>query len=494
MALDVRIHSSNGYVVQLNDSTLYGLREGSSLGAPAMTRVFAETWGRGHHPLAGHSFGNREATLIHHLKGTSLDNWIVQYRQLEQILLDVQEYWAPRDGGIPGRTGARAWLSVQLNGMTNATVFDLLGGHCDTGALFRYSMTVTTAPAFIDVSTSLVLRPFGHPQTRTRTVSGTLNNGGGTGNTNATYTLTAPAGDVPLPVPLRLSFQSAAGDGFSRVLIGRKSTSRVANFIFAFHCETGTYTGYTVTDVEASGNFSLSNVAVAAAHGGNVLRITHTATGADTNANIIRITINDNLADFYGTYRVILRVDTGNTNVSDFSLTSGGASGTDIANAAVAKIIDGTASFSNSDFLVDLGKLVIPHRAAPDAYTLGEFSFVIRASMANAAFTADLDCIYLLPIDEEVADIGLSAAASAQDQIVWDGLAPIPAKALLDSSGDRQPETFTDNADTGFTLTPGVDNLFCVLVLDETSAPTHHDLTDQFTLAFEYFPQYVQAR
>lgn len=487
MSLDVRLYSSNGYLLLLSDSDVYGIREGSALGMPATTEAYAAVWGRGFHPPVGYSYGNRVANLTLKVRGASLDGWVTNIQQLQQTLLDAREYWAPADGEESGRAGAQAYMRVQLNGMTNVTEWDILGGIADASALFRYTMTVTTAPTFVDVPLTLLLKPHGRPQQRTRTVSGTLNNGGGTGGTADAYTLSAPAGQVAMP--LRVAVQSAAGDTFRRVLLGRKTGGNVANFIFALECETGTYTGYTVTDIEVQGDLTSSNQAVAAAHGGNVRRFAHAA-GSGTNVPLLQWTINDNISDFYGTYRVLLRVDQGLTNITSFRLTYGGSAGTDIANAAVT-----VSSPNRTDYFVDLGRMTIPHRGSGGRNALSRFDFTLQYTYTNAgANNLDLDCIYLLPIDGPVLDIEFSAEASAQDQLVSDGLLPAPETYLLDSSGNIQPELQTVNADGQFTAKPQEDSRWFPLLLRGTGTGQTHDLTDQLTLEFQYFPLYELVR
>lgn len=489
MALDVRLYSSDGYLLQLSDSTVYGIREGSGLGALIPARVYADVWGRGHHPLAGYSYGNRVAPLSLKLRSTSLDGWGTNLQQLEQVLLDVQEFWAPKDYGTPGRNGAQLWLSVQLNGQTNALVWDVLAGDVDASALFRFLMTRTSEPTMIDVPLTLVLKPHGHPLARTRTASGTLNNGGGTGGTSDTYTLSAPAGQVATPA--KVTIQGASGDTFRRYLLGRKSGLNPANFIFAMECEIGTFTGYTVTDIETDGQTALSNVADAAAHGSSKLRATVTSGfgGTHTSVPLIRWTINDNLADFKGTYRVFLRTTATVANLTSFSLAYGGASGNTVVNSAVTV----GAVFGNGH-LFDLGRMEIPYGLDDDTDPVTEFNFTLRATYADATYTFDMDCIYLMPIDEEVLDVEFSAEGAEQDQVVSDNLAPVPSLRLVDSAGTVQTETQIVAADSRFTVVAGRDSLWCPLLLTGTGDAQLLDLTDQFTLTFEYHPLYQTVR
>ncbi|MCX6022956.1 MAG: hypothetical protein NTZ05_14740 [Chloroflexi bacterium] len=483
MALDVRLYSSDGYLLELDDSTVYGIREGSGLGPLAPTRLFAEVWGRGHHPLAGYSYGNRVAPLLLKLRSASLDGWATNLQQLEQTLLGVQEFWAPKNGGAPGRNGAQLWLSVQLDGQTNALVWDVLAGDVDASALFRHLMTVTAAPTMIDVPLNLVLKPFGHPQQRTRTVSGTLTSG------IDTYTLSAPAGQVDAPV--KVTIQGAAGDTFRRYILGRKTGINPANFIFCMECETGTFTGYTVAAISTEGQTVLSNVVDANAHGGNKLRVTVTsgAGAAHTNVPLIRWAINDNLADFRGTYRVLLAGQASSTNLTNWSLAYAGPSGGTVVNNAVL-----VGATTNAGHLWDLGRMEIPYGLDADTDPISELLFTLRASYADANYTFDADCIYLMPIDEEVLDVEFSAEGSALDQVVSDNLAAVPALRLLDSAGTVQTETQSVAADSRFTIVPGRDILWCPLLLTGTSVNQVVDLTDQFTLTFEYFPLFQTVR
>ena len=482
MALDIRLYSAH-YQVELESDTDYGVR-GGSLGLASRQRIFASPWKRGYQPLVGLNDENRVMELMVRIKGSSLDNWIIAHDNIQQLLRDA-ELWHESEG----LSGARAIFAAQLSGMTNVTEWDVISGDLQAGEVFRTSMyRDTTAPILANVPLTLICKPYGRPQAHTRSVSATIDNG------DDKVILTAPSGQVA--TPLKLTLQSAAGDPFIRAIGGRKTKGTVSNFIWVMECETGAFTGYTVTDVETSNLFALSNVADAAMHGGSKLRMTTDGAGTAALAPVVRWTINDNLSDFYGTYRVLIKYADLGGNAVTLGLTYGGTLGRDIANAQTTLSNQGTG-----ERIADLGRMVIPHRAGPSNVALASFLFEVRVTLVDndSAGPYDFDCIYLIPIDEESFDLEASATLSAQDQLILDGLAEVSLPYIVDSTGDLQPERVTFNAPSGqrntgsLSVEPGVDNLWCILMLQIVTSGTgayQVDLTDDFTATFEYYPYF----
>ena len=487
MSLLARLYNGS-ILVDLHDTTSYGIREGSSLESLAHQVVYAEPWKRGYQPLVGTSLLNRTISLVVRVKGTSLDNWVVNYQALAQTLLDTQAYWESVADPKAAPEGARAYLAVQLTGMTSAVEFDVISGTVEAGALFRWTMALhTSAPVLVDVPVTLTVKPLARPQQRTRTTVSLLNNGGGVSAADGTYTLSAPLGN--LPAPLRVAYQSAAGDVFQRIILARKVGGALSNFVWGLNCELGAATNYTVTNIEASANFALANVAVATAHGGNVLRLTKSVAAQDTNAPIIQVSITSHVRDFYGKYRVFLRLDAISLAANcSLSLTYGGASGTDIVNTASADL-----PVTASDFLMDMGTMNIPHRVQPLNSGLSTFDFTIRGTLAATGGTIDFDCIYLVPIDGQLLDVQYNADITAQYQVVSDNLAPNPLTYLLSDTGLVQANATTVKADTRFEAPHQEDSLWLCLIL-RAGTPNLHDLTDVFGLAFDYYPLYAMVR
>jgi len=471
MALAITL-SDGTTTVNLETKTNYGVRRGSRLGVPAYNRIFSEPWGRGFHPLVGVNVGNRTAEFVIRQTGSSLDNWITVSRNVHNLLRNAE--WYHESGGI---RGAAVTLSVQLDGATNATVFDVLGGELHDDQFAVSFMQDTSAPKQTEVPLTLILKPYGRPSSATTTTSGTLGNG------DDTYTLSAPAGDREAPV--KITFQSGAASVFQRVILARRTRGTVANFTWLMECETGDHGDYAVTDVETSGNFSLSNVSDAAAHGGSKLRIAHTNAGADADADIIQFEIQANLADHYGRFRVFLHSLAGSGDVAGIRLVYGGDNGKDISNARVDDPV-------TADSIIDLGIMEIPHRQNPLGVTLNSFKFRLQGTFNSGTFNWDIDNIYLIPVDEQYMDVQTSVAAAAQDKLVNDNTAVVPMIYLTDSADVLQPEHITANADTRFTVVPGKDNLWLCLFAINTDGVI--DMTDTFTLSFSYYPLYELFR
>ena len=126
-------------------------------------------------------------------------------------------------------------------------------------------------------------------------------------------------------------------------------------------------------------------------------------------------------------------------------------------------------------------------------------AFYIWVEVAGGAgVTADFDCLYLVPIDEWYLDLTCSAQLSAQDQIIIDGLLPQPSIYVRDSTGVLQPELVTPSGNYALErmIEPGRDNRWFVIALrdDALETASGHDLTDVFTLTFDYHPLYHRFR
>ena len=487
MAHNIDLISDNGMILDLVDGTTYNIAHGSGMGVPSIETIFATPWQRGFSPLVDYNVGNRVVTIPMHIKGTSLDTWITNYQQLAQILRDAKDYSASG-----GRLGARAYLCVQMSGMTNTTVFDVIAGEIPDPAIFRPEMVVDTSrPSTPFVPITFTLKPWGRPEPLSSSTSGTLNNGGGTGNTASTYTLTDTTGERP--APCRITITPSAD--LRRLIIGKRSRGNVSNFIFVLHCETGAYTGYTTADVEANPNFTVANVVNAAAQGGNVLRLSYTTGGNVTRAKVITWTINDNLPDFYGRFMVFVRSDAaGHANLTGVGLSYGGSDG------SLYQLPSTTLGAAWADRMLPLGVVTIPERPLP--YDAVKTSFVMQLDVTivtGVTFDADFDCLYLVPCDEGYLDIEFSANSTAADKLIIDGLADQPVVYLLNSTGVIPSSNTRPSAVRGFqpfTIMPG-DNLFAALIVDTATAGSRtgeHPLGDTYTLKVERYPLFDQVR
>ena len=156
-----------------------------------------------------------------------------------------------------------------------------------------------------------------------------------------------------------------------------------------------------------------------------------------------------------------------------------------------------------TDGMVDLGTMEIPQRGdlpIDEANVDPSFVFTITLtpilSDANAK-TIDVDAIYLVPIDEDVLDIELSANSTAADQAVSNALLPSPLTYLLASDGfTLRGQQITTRVDSRLSLPPNTPSLFCPLLFEGASTsfgPGTHNLADTLTLNLQWWPQYAVA-
>ncbi len=471
MSLAVILQNAS-YFLDLS-SAPYAVEFGSGLGLPQEDVVMARPWGRGYSPLAGVNPGNRMAPIKIAITGTSLDDWIMNSRQVHQILRQAQEF--NQSGGM---RGDRAYLSLQLAGMTYAIEYDIITAQMDDGAFAQPQMTRTTAPYMRQVAVNLEMRPYGRPQQLSRSSSSILSNG------LSSHIIAAPAGDRPAPARMSMKLTSS-GNSFQRAIVWRRSRGNVNNWIYALEAETGAHTGYVTSDITTATDIGLSNVANATAHASGVLRLTNHTTTLHTLRPILNWTINDNLSDFYGRYRVFITKPTdAGAYVTAFQLTYGGTAGTDIV----------LPSVTSHGGIMELGIIEIPARRLPVDAIVTSFIMTLRATTAAGgnvnARTADLDVIYLVPADEQIADVTFSAivgsATTASGAVmVDDNLALAPALYAADASGDVTKQYPTDVLDSHFALEPGIDNLFGALTF---TASDSYNLGHAQQITVEYFP------
>lgn len=491
MALAVDLYSST-VTLSLSDDSALGINWGGSVGMPGAERIMSQSWGRGYSPLAAIDYRERVVTLSVQVKASSLDNWIATFRQINTLLLDARLYYTTN-----GAQGDRLVLSVQLNGMTYPLEYDVLDGECDASALFESTLMNTTAPRLTVVPLTLQVKPWGRPQQLTRTTSASQVNGGGVSATNPGFAIAAPNGDFAAPA--KVTFQSAAGDGFARVMIGKKTNITTAQFPFAVNLEVSTGPGYTVTIGTTDSAVSSTNAAVAGAHNASVGRIMW-ASNVTTNVYTWRnIEITSGLEAWRGKYRVYARIDddagggtTAPKEVDYYRFSYGGTSGDAIALTATG------STAGNADWLIDLGVIEIPPRFGPMDVPTNTLKMRLGGSL-NASATAsghlDLDALYFMPIGEGFFDGVLTGTASAQSQLAVDKLQLHPQAYLMDSSGDitsanQAVRPFTN---TFFDITPGVNNVFYALYSCATNQ-IGNNLTDLYTLSADYYPQYTLGR
>lgn len=457
--------SNRDISINLDDNTYYGVAAGGSLGTPNVVRQWSEVWGRGYHPLGGVSYGNRTIELTLQVRHSALDGWAVRSRLVHQVLRDCERYQATN-----GLDGLPATLWVQLNGMTNEVIYDVFAGDLDDSAL-EQMMIRTTAPGMLHAKLSLTVKPFGRPQNPATEISATLTNGAGVLNL-----ATIPGGDMPASVSLTFTGKNA----FQRVIMGRKSRGTVENTTYVLECEPGTYGKYTVgaTPDGASGAAVLDS----SAHGG-VVWVPDFATNA---SGSLTYTINSNVDDWYGRYRVFLKRLRGAAEPEQLRLSYGGSSGDAIANTTFIASSGGTAT--GQAMMADLGLITIPARMGMADLPPAQFKFRIDTNTvgnATAATGSAWDCIYLIPVDEYYADLQLAAAAASAHQLVMGNTA-----YLKSASGQEQAVVY--NVFNGQAVEPRKANRWDILSFRNSNISTTgaFNATDTFTLQADHYALY----
>ena len=488
MALTITL--SDGTTTATVSASPYGIRYGGlRLGNAERNRVFSQPWGRGFSPLAGVTEYNRQCEIDIWIRGTSLDDWGTNYRALAALLKRTQDYWK-----TSGERGAACLLSVQLDGQTNATTYDVLAGEFDAANVAQPSMQNTAAPYLSNAQLRLTLKPWGRPAAELTTTSATLTNGGGTsggGTTAMSHIITSPAGTQD--APMRVTWQGGnAGLGYGRVIMGRKTRGTVANFIADFRAETtvsttgqSTYPGYTVGLIGAAG-YGRTRVVDAAAGNGVFMRYTKLGAAAVPTAQPLMNWGIDSASDFHGSYRVFLKFSTAvNASQITLSLGYGGDSATWLASTPPI-----TGVIVNPETLLDMGTITIPVQGIGATVGQAPFWITLLASSTSAVSgqISGIDELYLIPSDEEYLDVRVSATGG--DKIVMDDLSPRPSAYVADSASLAK-RTVDIVQRTPLRAVPGEDNLWVALVLS-TTGTTAFRLTDNYTLKFDYLPLYDQ--
>ena len=478
----------------LTDGTNFDIHYGGlKLGMPTRNRVYAQPWGRGFAPFAGQTDYNRECTIDLFIRGASLDNWNANYRSIAGLLKGTGDYWRSN-----GAFGAACTLSVQLNGQTNATAYDVLAGDIDANDVGHPSMTITTGPWLSTAKLVLTLKPYGRPTALTTVTSAVLTNGGGVsgGQTTAMSHLFTPLGDQNAPVRLTITGLSsgAISNASQRFVVGRRTRGLTSNFISVFHAETtiasstgqSTYPGYTVLIPTSGGG--IDRVADTSAENGAFTRL-RMPTGAQNATRRMSWGI-DSASDFMGSFRVYLRMASGAGTATDYGLSIGwgGDSATYRAsNAPVVTPIGATAR------IFDMGTITVPLNDAPTtAVPTMWIHLLASATSGTSANAFGVDALYLVPSDEQFVEARFSTAAA--DILVLNDLSPIPNGYTLTSASVPRSDIITMVQRTPLSVVPGRGNIWVALAMEEGAGTTNigYSLARTFTMSFDYYPLYDQ--
>jgi hypothetical protein len=487
MAYHVELADSND-LIDLAASP-YKVMPGSQLGMPAFDLLFSSPWQRGYQPLVAYNVRNRTPKLVLTITGTNHDDVIDNYNRIAAMVRNANE----RSDDVV--------LRVQMTGATYTTVFDVVAAMLPDMQMFQFTTHLESAsgvPTLLGVELDLHLRPYGRAEQLTAVTSSSITNAGGTAGGTKVYSQAADLTTVR-NTPARLTITPA--NDVRALVYGRKSTGNPANFIPVLNLQESAHTGYTVTDIEASASLAIADVSVGGAESGGVSRISYTASSAVALAGTHRVTINDNLLDWYGRYLVGVRLDSmsGSLDTLQLQLRYGGT-GADIANPAVD-----LSTLTLTDSIVWLGTMAVPHRAGPAEVAITEFNFELWGAFQHGSNrTIDANSVVLVPIDEAFGYLTLSANSSAGDGVVVDGLPMVPPPPyVVDSTGVLQPELVTPGTSgvpgggyTQPTIEPDAAAWF-VLLFEQAPLATYqagHNLADTFTVKLEAHAHYPQLR
>lgn len=483
MATYVELISANGLWLNLAASP-YGVGTGGGLGTPEVDNVLAAPWQLGHERIIAYNVRNRRVELALNISGATRDAWAAAYQDLARILRDAKD------------RRAAAWLNVHFDGATNPTVFDVVGGEVPDAAYFDHDYVLQRTTIHRPVM--LYLRPFGHPQAHSTAASGTITNGSASAGW---WSQGATSGERRAPA--RLQFSSPATT-VRQVLLARMSGNAVEQFPWVMDAETGgTHADYSVAVTNTT--VTSSDQAVAAAHNGNVRRIS--ATSGQSGSVKWTYTVLKNLAAYEGRrFHVWLRQDSTPANAGPWStitatLKWGGLLGEEYT--AVKGSVNLMATGAGTDSLSYLGYFEIPRTERPlDT----KFIFTVTVSVTNGSggtSTRDIDCVYVVPGDEYYAMLPIptfKAALAANDIIELDGIANRRLPTVLSSAGLVQTISWDS-----YLVAPNPDALagvpmrwFVLIGTGNTGANRDlivtHDLTQTCTLRLWWHDLYDLVR
>ena len=307
-----------------------------------------------------------------------------------------------------------------------------------------------------------------------------------------------------------------------------KSTGDISNFLSVYEVAAGVYTGYSATNEPGT-----SVVTVTGARANKVARgriaydsapYPNNNTYISPGAKMATITISSHLADHRGHYKVLARVaDTtidatvpGGNHLSALRdyvigiyMSHGGSDGAKITNpTGEIAAVDFTSPGSNTlsmplPAVVDLGTIQIPDQFWPYDAVLSPFSFSLygyaKSKTSNgwvqlSFIDLDIDCVYLIPIDEAWADITFKESApSLSDKLHFDMLSVPPFTGLTTASDTIRDITLTPRRPDGrFLLPPNKEARFYTILLRD--GDNGHSFSDTYSLDFEWYNQFSRFR
>lgn len=228
MAMTVTLGPASGGALVLTDHTKHGLAGNGLRLRPTREYIRESLPDIDGSRLVSHRATEMELTAMLHLAGTSHDNLIANWRNVQDMLRKAALY-AEENIGEPIE------FRYKWNNATNVVVFDVLSGQMttpvvdDTGLISSY---------LFDTPLVLICQPYARdPSLTTLTLASSGN--------YAAWAPTAITGDVRPPARLRIRNQSSGTYDYIRVAMRSRGT--VANFISRYEPGRSAPTGYTIT-------------------------------------------------------------------------------------------------------------------------------------------------------------------------------------------------------------------------------------------------------
>lgn len=437
---------------------------------PTRTLTWAGSRNRdGSFPAFAH-FENREIVLNIRLEGTSVDDLVSNFNNLQKMLNQATRYFISG-----GAEGTRATLKLTVNGATNQVQWYILVGDVDPS----WSMTSLTAGSTRVILAKLRLTCFPFAEEPSDVVV-TNNN---QANSGIDITLTGVRGEVETPTKFSLDTdQNLSSD--VRFWVARRSRGTVANFIPYMEGEAGTFTGYDTVDIGGA-QYTYSFQASATARSGVFGR--QTASGAADIDRLFRWKINTNIVDNCGQFRVFIRMKHDSGSSKSFYMYYGiDSTPTKIASNASFSVANGTTWRVLDCGVVTFPDISVSVGVVPSALYL-ELGLVAAAN----SVLYDVDYIMLVPIDEGYIT-GTLTSLAVDSVVVVDGMGNPPsvyttvAGGTLISGGSPLPSSLTGVFPT---LAPGNNRILCYLgqVVDDVLADTRD-------IVITYRPRYSWIR
>lgn len=365
--------------------------------------------------------GNRQIDLMLMVEGTSVDDLLDNFKNAQLMLERSALYFTSG-----GTQGAKATLTVKLDGATNTSVFEVKHGHLDSGN-WATKWTTVKFKLVEGAACRLTCAPFA---VESAVVTSTNNN---QANSGISITQSSVRGDVN-DFPLKITISPDQAHSLNLHLwAARRTRGTPANFIHKMEGEVAAYTGYTTSDIKDAARLSYAaQAAVGTASNDAFGRWTYLATAG--HQVVLRCAITANYADNYGAFRVWVRFKNASATASHvLQLKYGTVTSPTTALSTVTVQADATVWA-----MADLGVINWPDVQVPAGVAVSTLVFELYHTFASSGGTASLDVDYFLivPVDESYIDLDVgSVAAAAGDIIVIDGTSLPPSIYATDSGG-----------------------------------------------------------